>query len=262
MAVQRNGRGISNAIVLNRIGSCSTAKCRKLWFRIASLHPSLPLCWMIHRHMCELISVQSAEAATRYAVLLVARCTETVKAHRLMNTVNDKQIGVCATETQRREVEQQSQGPNQGKGQAQASRYGLMTTREEVLVSYTQEHHRSYLCDAVTDPSWKLPLVFVLLSRTTVHATASNNRPVAASFGESRRFMHGARSRLGVSLLPLCRPLAAGPSDRWAATDLLQRLSSLHPPAQPAEEARPLAGTGREKAGHPGRHPGPARLKH
>lgn len=49
---------------------------------------------MIHCHMCELILVRSAEDATRYAVLPVARCPETVKAHRLMDTINDKQSQV------------------------------------------------------------------------------------------------------------------------------------------------------------------------
>jgi hypothetical protein len=110
------------------------------------------------------------------------------------------------------------------------------TTRQQAL-SHAQAHHRSHLCAAVTDPSWKLPLVFV--SGEPDHSTRNSIKQLASplrSFGESRRFMHGARSRLGVSLLPLCRPLAAGPSDRWTAADLLQRLSSLH--AQPGRQKK------------------------
>ncbi|OTA05579.1 hypothetical protein A9Z42_0062530 [Trichoderma parareesei] len=144
-------------------------------------------------------------------------------------------LNVCATQSQRREGGS-SKAKAKARAKAKAPRYGLMTPDSRSTTRQQAPFH-AHLCAAVTDPSWKFPLVFV--SGEPDHSTRNSIKQLASplrSFGESRRFMHGARSRLGVSLLPRCRPLAAGPSDRWTAADLLQRLSSLHP--QPGRQKK------------------------
>ncbi|KAL6866992.1 hypothetical protein J3F83DRAFT_99681 [Trichoderma novae-zelandiae] len=129
-------------------------------------------------------------------------------------------------------------------------------------------HGRRIIAAISAPPSPIDRLCFRSFSYCCVEPAQSNDGAEQASRwlirGVSSFYAWRALSARRLSAASLCRPLAAGPSGRWTAPDLVHRLSLTHPQPQPAEEARPLAGTGwsgGKDAGHPGRHPGPARLK-